>query len=225
MIGTVIDMAREIKPARRRYNSPLRAGQAEETRRRVLEAAYRLFVGHGYAGTTIAQVAAEARVSSETIYLAFGGKRGLLEGVIEVAIAPEVDLATQEDAWRSEIAQLPGPSQRLEKMVEFSCEILARTAPIHAVIRGAADKEAFAAALWRRLLHDRLANQTERVRECIGDHLRPGLSVTDAGQQYCALTSPELYYVLTVEFDWTSEQHKSWLIELLQVELLGSHRS
>jgi AcrR family transcriptional regulator len=214
-------MADEVKSPKRKYNSPLRADQARETRRRVLEAAFRLFVEGGYAGTTVAAVADEAAVSPETIYLSFGGKRGLLEGVIETAIAPDEDVAAQEDAWRSEIAQLPSAPERLEKMVELSCETQARTAPIHAVIRGAADKEPFAAALGRRLLHERLANQTDRVRACLGEHLREGLSVAEAGQRYCALTSPELYHVLTVEFEWTAEQHRRWLTELLEAELLG----
>jgi AcrR family transcriptional regulator len=38
---------------------------AEQTRRRVLEAAYRLFVDRGYAGTTIAAVA-QARSRAAT---------------------------------------------------------------------------------------------------------------------------------------------------------------
>ena len=88
-------------------------------------------------------------------------------------------------------------------MVEYSCRILARTRPIHAIIRGAADNEAFAADLGRRLLTERLTNQTERIRRQLGDTLRPGLSVIDAGQRYCALTSPELYHLLTVELAWT----------------------
>jgi AcrR family transcriptional regulator len=214
-------MAREIKPSRRRYNSPLRAGQAEQTRLRVLEAAYGLFVERGYAGTTIAQVAREARVSSETIYLAFGGKRGLLEGVIELAIAGEDDPPTEENVWWSEVAQLPSARERLEKMTEFSCRVLVRTAPIHTIIRGAADKEAFADELRSRLLHDRVTNQTERVRRFLREDLRDGLSVAEAGQRYCALTSPELYFVLTVELGWSAAQHRAWLTELLVSELLG----
>jgi hypothetical protein len=43
-------------------------------------------------------------------------------------------------------------------MVEYSCRILARTLPIHAIIRGAADKEAFAAEFGRRLMRERLNN-------------------------------------------------------------------
>lgn len=214
-------MSGKVKPSRRRYNSPLRADQAEQTRRRVLDAAFRLFVDRGYAGTTIAAVAQKAGVSPETIYLTLGGKRGLLEGAIEMAIAGEEDAPTRDNAWWAAASQLPTARERLEKMVEYSCRILARTRPIHVVIRGAADKEAFAAALSLRLLHDRVTNQTERIRAHLGDDLRRGLSVAEAGQRYCALTSPELYHTLTVEFGWTAEQHEKWLTDLLETELLG----
>lgn len=214
-------MPGEVKQSRRKYHSPLRANQARQTRSRILDAAYRLFADRGYAGTTIAAVADEAGVSPETIYLTLGGKRGLLEGVIEMAIAPETDPTDQESALWSELAQQPEARGRLHAMIEYSCAILARTEPVHAVIRGAADKEAFAAALGRRLLHDRLTNQTERIREHLGDHLREGLSASDAGQRYCALTSPELYHTLTVEFGWTAEKHKEWLTQLLEAELLA----
>lgn len=221
MIGTVVEMSDRVKSARRKYHSPLRADQAEQTRRRVLEAGFRLFVDRGYAGTTIAAVAEEAGVSPETIYLSLGGKRGVLEGVIEMAIAGEDDTPTQENEWWEMVAQLPGVHDRLVKMVEYSCRILSRTRPIHAVIRGAADKEPFAAALGERLLHDRLTNQTERIRDHLGSQLREGLSVAEAGQRYCALTSPELYQMLTVEFAWTPDRHKKWLTELMERELLG----
>jgi AcrR family transcriptional regulator len=214
-------MASDVKHARRKYHSPLRADQARRTRRRVLEAALHLFADRGYAGTTIAAVAARAGVSPETIYLSLGGKRGLLEGVIEVAIAGGDDTANREAERWAEVARLPGAADRLAQMVDYSCAILARTRPIHTVIRGAADKEAFAAALGKRLLHDRLTAQSERVREYLGGHLKQGLSISDAGERYCALASPELYYTLTVEFGWTAEQHRRWLTELLQTELLA----
>jgi AcrR family transcriptional regulator len=215
----------KVKPPRRRYHSPLRVGQAEQTRRRVLEAAFRLFVDRGYAGTTIAAVATEAGVSPETIYQSLGGKRGLLEGVIEMTIAGEDDPPTADNAWWGAVARFPCARERLQKMVEYNSRILARTCPIHTVIRGAADKEAFAAALGRRLLHNRLTNQTARIREHLGSDLRQGLSVAEAGQRYCALASPELYQMLTVEFGWTAEQHRTWLTELLESELLEPDRA
>lgn len=211
-------MVRAVKPPRRAYRSRLRADQAQETRRRVLEAALQLFVERGYAGTTVAAVADQAGVSPETIYLALGGKRGLLEGVMDVT-GPHGSVA-EDDQWWHMVAQLPNASERLDKMVEYSCRILARTRPIHAVIRGAADKEAFAAAMGRRLLQERLNNQTERIRHYLGDQLRPGLSVGEAGERYCALASPELYHVLTVDFGWTADRHREWLTQLVRTQLL-----
>jgi AcrR family transcriptional regulator len=213
-----------VKTSRRRYHSPLRADQAEQTRQRILESAFRLFADRGYAGTTIAAVAEDAGVSPETIYLSLGDKRGLLEGAIGMAITGAEERATREDSWWTTVAELPGAPERLDKMVEYSCRILARTRPIHAVIRGAADKEAFAAVLGRRLLHDRLTAQTERVGQYLGDDLRPGLSVDQAGQRYCVLASPELYHLLTVELGWTTDEHRTWLTELLKTELLAPRR-
>jgi hypothetical protein len=35
-----------------------------------------------------------------------------------------------------------------------------------------------------------------------------------------ASPSPELFYVLTVEFGWTADQHREWLTNLLEAELL-----
>ena len=213
-------MSGQVKREPRRYHSPLRADQAEQTRRRILDSAYRLFAERGYAGTTITAVAKAAGVSPETIYLSLGGKRGLLEGAIETAVTGE-DRATQPDGWWATVAELPSAPERLAKMIEYSCRILARTRPLHAVIRGAADKEEFAAALGRRLLHDRLTAQTERIRTHLADDLSGGLSIEQAGQRYCALASPELYYLLTAELGWTPDQHRQWLTALLTTELLA----
>jgi hypothetical protein len=142
--------------------------------------------------------------------------------VIALAIAgDEEGTAVHEDALSTEIERLRDPADRLARMVDHSCAILGRTRPIHTVIRGAADKEPFAAELGRRLLHERLALQTERIRRHLGGDLRPGLSVAEAGERYCALASPDLYVTLTAELGWTPEQHRRWLGELLARDLLG----
>ena len=213
-------MAREVKSPRRSYHSPLRADQAQQTRRKVLESARRLFVENGYSGTTVASVATDAGVSPETIYLSLGGKRGLLEGVMEIT-GPH-DSAADDEEWWAMVAGLPNAPERMDRMVEYSCRILARTQAIHAIIRGAADNEPFAADFRRRLLAERLANQTERIRRFIAKDLRPGLSIAEAGQRYSVLTSPELYHLLTVELGWGADQHRGWVTELMRSDLLGT---
>lgn len=216
-------MPAPVKPPRRRYHSPIRAEQAQETRRRILAAALQLFPERGYAGTTVAAVASAADVSTETIYTTLGGKRGLLESVIDSAIAGvDADVPRDDPRWWSEVQRLRDPRQRLSRMVEHTCLITARTSAIHAIIRGAADKEPFAVALRRRLFQERLAAQTERIRRFLEADLRPGLSVTEAGQCYSTLTGPELYHLLTVDLGWPPERHREWLTRLLEVELLGA---
>jgi AcrR family transcriptional regulator len=215
-------MMAPVKPGTRRYHSPIRVEQAQETRRRIVAAALGLLLERGYAGTTVAAVAAAADVSAETIYTTLGGKRGLLEAVIETAIVGiDTEVPRDDPAWWDGVERLKDPRQRLRRMIEHTCLITARTSPIHAVIRGAADKEPFAVDLRKRLFRERLALQTGRIRRYLRADLRRGLSVTEAGQSYSTLTGPELYFLHTVDLGWTTEQHRKWLTRLLEAELLG----
>ena len=52
---------------KRPYRSPRRREQAEETRRRILAAARRLFVARGYGGTTMETIADDAGVAVQTV--------------------------------------------------------------------------------------------------------------------------------------------------------------
>ena len=214
-------MVRPVKTSRT-YRSPVREEQAENTRRRILGAAHRLVLERGYVGTTVAAVATEAGVSPETIYVSFGGKRGLLEGVIEATIlGPGAPFLTElQGAWE-EIGQLETPRDRLRAYVEFACGVLARTSPVHAVIRAAADAEPFAVDLRAQLLEVRLARHSRWIRKDLAGALRPGLTIKLAAQRFCALQSPELYHLVTVELGWTAEQYRDWLAALAETDLLG----
>ncbi len=72
---------------KRRYSAALRNEQTALTRRRILEAAGRLFAEQGYLGTTLAGVAKEAAVSVQTVYNVVGGKSVLLKAVYDMTLA------------------------------------------------------------------------------------------------------------------------------------------
>ena len=61
--------------------------KSRQTRRRILEAAYELFVEQGYGATTLQDVATRAGVAVQTIYFAFGNKPSLLKELVDVTIA------------------------------------------------------------------------------------------------------------------------------------------
>ena len=145
----------------------------------MLAAARDLFLRRGYAGTTVAAVARAAGVSPDTIYVSLGGKQGLLEGVLSLARADPEDPAQRDQAHRrDEIGALADPHQRLHRLVESSCETLARISPVHAVLRGAADGHPFAAGLYARMLGIRLQIQARNLQTYLGESLRPGLTVS-----------------------------------------------
>jgi AcrR family transcriptional regulator len=207
----------------REYRSVVRAEQAERTRRRIIDAARRLFSERGYAATALGAVAATAEVSQETIYATFGSKRGLLEGVIEATIRGSgVPVPLEEQPGWGEIEQLPTPHERLRAYVRFSCDVLARTSPIHKVIRGASDGEPFAVELRARLLRERLESNTKRLRQFVGEALRPGVPLDVAAERYCALSSPEMHHLMTVELGWSQQAYEEWLASLAEAELLGA---
>src|SRR3954453_4419078 len=72
---------------RRVYRSPRRTRQAAETRLAILAAARELFARAGYTATTVAQIAASAAVSVDTVYATVGRKPALLRELVEMAIS------------------------------------------------------------------------------------------------------------------------------------------
>src|SRR5512138_1891149 len=70
---------------KREYDSSRRQAQASETRRRILEAAHKLFMERGYAGATAEAIASEAGVSAQTIYAIFKNKKKMLVSLMNIS--------------------------------------------------------------------------------------------------------------------------------------------
>ncbi|GIF75534.1 TetR family transcriptional regulator [Asanoa siamensis] len=62
-------------------------GDAQETRRRLVEAAYREFAAHGIAGARVDRIAAAAGANKALIYFHFGNKDGLFTAVFEMIVS------------------------------------------------------------------------------------------------------------------------------------------
>jgi AcrR family transcriptional regulator len=213
-------MEKRVKD-RREYHSPLRAEQADGTRRRVLAAARSLFLERGYAGTTVAAVAEASGVSPDTVYASLGGKRGLLKGVHGLALSDARDEAERDQEPVPGDGGQRDAAERLRRLVHRSCDALSRTSPIHAVLRGAADGHPFASELHREMTRSRLAIQSRNLRESLGPSFRDDLSTDEAAEHYSALLSPELYHLLTVEREWDPRRFEQWVGDILERDLLG----
>lgn len=207
----------DVKP--RSYRSERRREQAEETRQRVLDAAARLFEERGYEGASIAAIAAEARVSQETIYARFRNKRTLLGELVRRAVrgADPAPVPQQEGPRR--IVTASDQHEQLRLFAEDIVLRLERAAPLVAVVSDAARSEPELAELLARLHADRLKNLRVLVDAlALSGPLR--LRNDEALETIWALTSPELHQLLNRVRGWTRRRYCDWLADSLAELLL-----
>src|SRR5947209_15669266 len=143
-------MAERVKSTRR-YESPRRREQAAATRSEILAAAQRLFERQGYAGTTMAAIAAEAGVALKTVYVAFETKSGLLRALWHLLLRGEqADVPVGEQNWFREVVEEPDAERQLWLNARNSRVVKARAGALMEVIRSAAAADPDVGTLWSR---------------------------------------------------------------------------
>ena len=192
-----------------------RQRQAQQTRDQVAAAARRLFAEHGYVATTIAAIAAEADIPAPTIYSAFGGKKAILDRIVENWIAAS-DTRRLHDAVLAE----PDPVRRMRLIAHLQRVQLQSGLDVVLGYQEAARVDPAMAGPW----HDTLAGR-ERMLGILLDSftgmLAPGLDQAAAMDRLVACTTPEIYRTLVDLRGWSPEGYEAWLGDLLVHQLLA----
>lgn len=196
---------------KRRYDARQRRDQAAQARRAVLAVARRRFLEHGYATTTVAAVAAEAGVSAEMIYKAFGGKPQLVMAVFHAAIAGDTETSTETRA--DQISQEEtDPVRRLHAFGRFVAEVMPRVGPLMLLVRAAADTQPELADIWTRMNTERLARMTQHAQRLSEHgHLRPDVTIAEARDVLWLYSAPDLYDLLVQQRGWSLDQYGEWI--------------
>jgi len=217
---TVFIVTRQVK--RQGRPRTRRAERAEETRRRIVQAAADLFLERGYASTTIDSIAAAADVAVETVYSRFGNKARLVEAILEPAIVGSDDGRDLFD--RPEIGEIRDcPDQRVQVrlLAHFSSGILERTHTAHRILQTAAASDPNAADLQRRDTRRRTEGQRVYIDMLVQNGpLRDGLTFEQAADTYSALSNPATHGFLIRNRGWTPDQFERWLGDCLERLLL-----
>ena len=215
-----MDFKAQVK---RSYQSPLREGQARSTRTAIIEAAWQLFGEHGYAATSIEEIAAAAGVSRATVFTAVGGKPVLLKSALDVAIVGDDEPASLPERPSSRAVRAEAdPGIYLDRYAELVTEMGGRVAPIAEAVRGAAGADSDASELWETHLAQRrvgAANVVSDLRSK-GAQLRPELDDAAAADVVWVLNDPGLYHHLVLRRGWPQEQFQRWLSKALRSQLL-----
>lgn len=211
----------KVKP-RRAYDSSLRKQQASQTRMRILDSAQRLFAQRGYPASTMEAVAADAGVAVDTVYAAFGSKRGVLHALLNVRVGgDEAELDLLARAGPRAVRREPDQRNQLAAFAADVSAILERARPVDDIIRGAAAVDADIAALRTEAQAYRYRNMRELVSWLAAKGpLRAGLTEEDAAAIAWTMTSPEVHGLLRAVRGWPAERYVAWLKESLTRILL-----
>lgn len=216
----------DVKPRVRRYRSEHRARQAASTRSAILDAARRLFPERGYAGTTMAAIAAAAGVAAITVYSTFGGKRALLQQLIHIAITGDEDPAPIiERGEPRAVMALSDQRAQIGAFAEGIATIMERVAPLLAILAEASRTEPDMVGQYDDTLRARRRSMHEvAVAIARNGPLREGVSVDRAADTIWALTSAEMTLLFTQRLGWSRQQYAAWLAESLTELLLPPPR-
>jgi AcrR family transcriptional regulator len=208
-------------PVKRRYDAHGRRARAEESRRRVLDVARRLFLERGYAATTVAAVAADAGVSVESVYKVFTSKARLVLALFHDAVAghdPE-SAELRADRLSSEEGD---PRRRLRGFGELVAEVTPRVAPLMLLVRAAAQSDADLLAVGPQMLAERLDRMAGHARQlAAGGHLRAGVTVEEARDVLWLYNAPEVYELMVIRRQWSPRRFGDWVGAAYVAALLG----
>jgi AcrR family transcriptional regulator len=217
-------MTDDVKP-RRAYRSTRRADLVAQTRRHILATAGSRFREHGYVGTSMPSIAADAGVAVETIYRAFGSKANLFGAVIDAAVAggaARAGVPVEERAAIRAIIEEPDPRRQVARYAATQPGIHRRAGPLLRALSEVRATEPELRALWESTEERRREGQGGFVAMLAsGGSLRAGLSVEEATDGLWALTSLAIYDLLVTTRGWSEDRYQAWLEARLVELLLG----
>jgi AcrR family transcriptional regulator len=206
--------------AHRRYDSSGRLSAAQARRRLVLDAAGRRFLRDGYAATTVSSIAADAGVSVEMVYKAYGGKAGLVRSLWEAALAGEgrVHAEVRSDEVSSAEAD---PALIVASWARLSKEVAPRVAPVLLLVRAAAATDPEMQRLQEELAAQRLARMAHNADALARPgHLREGVTHDHARDVLLTYTAPEVYELLVLRQGWSLEDYSQFIRQGVAAALL-----
>ncbi len=203
---------------------PSRSERARQTRRRMIDCARDLFVNHGYAATTMEQIATQAGVAVQTVYYTFRTKGQLLCEVVEVSAGGEDEQSpVSQRPWMLETLSSSSAQRVLALAVEHGTGIYERAAPLWPAVHAAAadphvDQYWLGVAERRRVGQRRVVSRLSELGA-----LRDGLIIERATDLLVVLFGHAVFRGL-VGVGWTIPDYKAWLFATLVHQLLGAEQ-
>src|SRR5713101_4512377 len=205
-----------IKMKQRPYKSLVRERQADDTRRRIVEAARQLLQTEGYDGMTIEAIARRAEVSAPSVYAIFKSKTGLLIALLDQSMfGPDYEEVVRQTLRATD------PETRLRRAAAVARQIRGTQSAVFDLMRGAGVVAPELAKLEQEredLRYEKEEGMITFLRDA--GALRPGLSHKTARDIFWMFTGGDVYRMLVRERGWSPQKYQDWLADTLVHSLL-----
>src|SRR6267378_6430232 len=204
----------------RPYKSLVRERQADDTRRRIVEAARQLLQTEGYDGMTIEAIARRAEVSAPSVYAIFKSKTGIL-----IALLDQSTFGPDYVEVVGQALSASDPETRLRRAASVARQIRGAQSAAFDLMRGAGVVAPELAKLEQqreRLRYERQERMIISLRDA--KRLRLGLNHQTARDIFWMLTGRDVYRMLVRERGWSPQKYQDWLADTLVHSLLSPAR-
>lgn len=172
-------------------------------------AAARALVAERGAGVPVAEIAAEAGVSRQAVYLHFGSRAGLL-----VAVVRAMDAEAGIHARCREALAATDPVDALRRFLRVWLRFAGEIEPVASALLAARREDEDAAAAWEDRMADLRAGHLHAAERLAGaSRLRPGLSARAAADLTWAMSSVPVLSQLTGDRGWAARRARDTLAE------------
>ena len=174
-----------------------------ETRTAILDAARRLFETRRSPDLDLEEIAREAGVSRQAIYLHFGNRAGLL-----LAVGEHVDETERLAEAAREVHSAETGVEEVEAFVRLQADYTPRIAAIAKVFDEGRRRDPALAAGWDDRMRRRHAACTRIIKRLHEEgSLAPGWSVADAADMLWELTSIRTWEDLVGDRHWSKQRY------------------
>lgn len=185
--------------------------RARPARNAILDAARRLFENRDFVDVTLDEVAREAGVSRQAVYINFGSRAGLL-----VALAGYVDEIGGLEASIAKVLESSTAAMALEALVDFRARYTRSILRLATHVDAARRFDADAETTWQDRMKYRHANSRAVAQRLAAEGmLATGWTVAAAADLIWSLTSIRTYEDLVINRGWSLDGYRQRLKAML----------
>jgi len=185
---------------------------SDDTRAAILDATWTLIAKRKRLDLSHTEIAAAAGVSRQTIYLAFGGRAGLLTAMLR-----NKDTQSDHVARLIQIGQSENPGVKdLERYLEVWMDYLPLVYPVAILLDAAAVTDEEAAAAWDDRMKSALLMGFERILKKLAKAELVVGKPAHLAQLAWSLVHPTAWRLLVVECGWTPQEFRRSRLELVR---------